>query len=58
MEASSIVQIRCWISSPVMIPRIREEKFLYHGSVERVLHHRSIEDCVDPLLGIKHPNDF
>jgi len=40
-----------------MIPRTREVKFLHRGSVERVLHHGSIEDCVDPLLSIKHQND-
>ena len=38
-------------------PRTREEKFVRNGSVERVLHCGSIEDCVDPLLGIKHHND-
>ena len=25
--------------------------------MERVLHHGSIKDCADPLLGIKHHND-
>ena len=40
-----------------MTPRTRKEKFLHHGSVERVLHCGSIEDYVDPLLGIKHHND-
>ena len=40
-----------------MTPRTREEKFLHRESVERVLHHKSIEDYVDPLLGIKHHND-
>ena len=40
-----------------MIPRKRDEKFLNRGSMERVLHCGSIEDCVDPLLGIKHHNN-
>ena len=39
-----------------MIPRTWEEKFLYHGTVERILHRGSIEDCADPMLGIKHHN--
>ena len=34
------------------------EKFLHRESVERVLHRGSIEDCTDPLLGIKHHNGF
>ena len=34
------------------------EKFLHHGSVERVLYRESIEDCAYPLLGIVHQNDF
>ena len=34
------------------------EKFLHRGIVERVLHHGSIEDCVNPLLGIKDHNIF
>ena len=58
MEVWKIELIRCQVSSTVLIPRTREEKFLHHGSMERVLNCRSIEDCVDPLLGIKHPNDF
>ena len=37
-----------------MIPRTRNEKFLNRGSAERVLYHRSVDDCADPLLGIKH----
>ena len=32
-------------------------KFLHRGSVQRVLHRGSIEDCVDLLLGIEHYND-
>ena len=40
-----------------MIPRKRKEKFLHCGSVERVLRLGSIEDCANPLLGIKHHND-
>ena len=40
-----------------MIPRTREEKVLHRGSVERVLHYRSIEYCVDLLLGFKDHNE-
>ena len=40
-----------------MTPRTREEKFLHHGSVEKILYRGSIEDCADLLLGIKHHND-
>ena len=32
-------------------------KFLHRGNVERVLHHGSMDDCANPLLGIKHHND-
>ena len=35
-----------------MIPKIVEEMFVHRGCVERVLHHGSIEDYADPLLGI------
>ena len=49
--------IRCWVSSTIIIPRIRGERFLHRGSVERVLHRGSIEDYVDLLLGIKHHNN-
>jgi len=41
-----------------MIPRTREETFLHCGSVKEVLHCRSIEDCIDLLLGIKYEIDF
>ena len=57
METQKIVQIRCWVSTSTMIPRAREEKLLHQGSVEMVQHHRSIKDCDDPFLGIKHQND-
>ena len=40
-----------------MIPMTRKEKFLHRGSAERVLHYRSIEYCVDPLLGFKNHNE-
>ena len=40
-----------------MIPRIKEEKFQHHGTVEMVLRHGSIDDCADPLFNIKHHND-
>ena len=33
------------------------EKFLPRGSAERVLYRGSMEECTDPLLGIKHHND-
>ena len=58
MEASKIVSIYCWVSITIMIPRTREEMFLYCGSVESVLHRRIIEDCVDLLLGINYQIDF
>ena len=32
------------------------EKLLHHGSVERVLYRESMDDCVDLLLGIKYHN--
>jgi len=32
------------------------EKFLHHGNAKRVLYHRSMDDCADPLLGIEHHN--
>lgn len=40
-----------------MITRTREGKFLHRESVERVLHHGSIEDYADPLMCMKHHND-
>ena len=46
-----------WISSTIVIPRTREEKFLLGRNVEKVKHRRSIKDCANPSLGIKHPND-
>ena len=36
----------------------RVGKFLHRGSVARVLHCGSIEDCANLLLGIKHHNEF
>ena len=33
------------------------EKFLRHGSVQKVLHRGSIEDCAYPLFGIEQHND-
>ena len=33
------------------------EKFLHCGSEKRVLYRGSMDDCVDPLLGIEHYND-
>ena len=35
----------------------RVGKFLHRGSVARVLHCGSIEDCAYPLLGIEQHND-
>ena len=32
-------------------------KFLHRGSVEKDLHHGSMDDSAEPLLGIKHFND-
>ena len=57
MEALKIVLIHCQVSSTIMIPRTRDEKFLHRGSVEKVLHCGSMDDCADSLLGIKHHND-
>ena len=34
-----------------------KEKFLHRRSVERVLYLGSMDDCTDPLLGIKYQND-
>ena len=49
--------IRSWVSSTKMSPGTRDEKFLHRGSVERVLHRRSMDDCANLLLGIEHHND-
>ena len=57
METWTIMLIRCWVSSTIMILGIREEKFLHHGSAERVLYRRSMDDCANPLFGIKHHKD-
>ena len=32
------------------------EKFLHRGSVQMVLYGGSMDNCTDPLLGIKHHN--
>ena len=40
-----------------MIPRRKDKKFLHCGSVECFLRHGSIEDYVDPILGIKNHID-
>ena len=40
-----------------MISRTREEKFQHRGSEEKVQNQGSEDDCVDPLLGIKHLKD-
>ena len=39
-----------------MTPRTRKEKVLHRGSVERVIHCGSIDDCADLLFGIEHHN--
>nr|POE76421.1 hypothetical protein CFP56_19868 [Quercus suber] len=57
VEAWTIVLIHCLVSITVMTPRAGEEKFLDRGSLERVLQCGSMDDCADPLLGIKHHND-
>ena len=57
MEAAKIVLICCTVLSTQMIPRIREKKLPYRGSVEMVQHLRSIKDYADLFLGIKHQND-
>ena len=56
MEVKNIMLIRCWVSSTIMTPRRKDEKYLHRGSVESFLHCGSIEDCAD-LLGIKHNTD-
>ena len=40
-----------------MIPKTREEKFLYRGSVGWVLRQGSIEDFANLSLGTMHLND-
>ena len=57
MEAKKIVLIYCWVSSTITIPRTREVKFQHRGSVEKVLYRRSVDDCANPLLGIKLHNN-
>ena len=44
VEAHKIILLRCWVSSTIMIPKTREDKFQQRGSVDRVLHHESIEE--------------
>ena len=51
------MQIHCCVSSAIMIPRRKDKKFLHCGSVECFLRHGSIEDYVDPILGIKNHID-
>nr|POE76415.1 hypothetical protein CFP56_19862 [Quercus suber] len=58
VEAWTIVLIHCLVSITIMTPKTREEKFLHLGNVERVLYCGSMDDSADPLLGIKHHNDF
>ena len=57
-EAWTILLIRCYVLSTIMIPTLGSvEKFLHRGSVEKVLHRRRVEDCAYLLLGIEHHND-
>ena len=57
-EAWTILLIRCYVLSTIMIPTLGSvEKFLHRGSVEKVLHRRRVEDCAYPLLGIEQHND-
>ena len=57
MEAKNIVLIHCWVSSTIMTPRRKDEKFLNCGSVESFLYCGSIEDYADLVSGIKHNID-
>ena len=70
VEEWMIVMICCWVSSTVTIPTPwkygkvntvwkcgKVEKFQPHESEEMVLYCGSMDDCADPLLGIKHHND-
>ena len=53
-----ILLIRCYVLSTIMIPTPGSVgKFQHRGSVERVLHCGSVEDCAYTLLGIEHHND-
>ena len=50
--------IHCWVLSTIMVPTpCNVEKFLHHGSMERVLYRGSMDDYADSLLGIEHHND-
>ena len=57
MEARTIMLIRYWVSSTIMILRTRDEKCLRHLSVESVLYQGSMDDFANPLLCIEHHND-
>ena len=57
MEAWTIIMIRCWVLSTIMILGNRDEKFLHRGSAERVLYRRSMDDCANPLFDIEHHKD-
>ena len=57
MEVKKIVLICCWVSSTIMIPRGKDEKFQHCGSVESYLHRGSIRYCADPLLVTKQNID-
>ena len=57
MEVRTIMLIRYWVLSTIMIVRKRYEKCLHHGSAENVLYQGSMDDFANPLLCIEHHND-
>ena len=58
VEAWTILVIRCYVLSTIMIPTLGSMgNFLHHGSVEKVLHCGRVQDCAYRLLGIEHHND-
>ena len=57
METRTIMLIRYWVLSTIMILRTRDEKCLHHGSVESVLHEGSMDNFANPLLCNDHHND-
>ena len=57
MEARTIMLIRYWVSSTIMILRTTDEKCLDRGSAESVLYHGSVDDFANSLLCIEHHND-
>ena len=57
MEGWTIVLIRCWgiKHHNRFLCHGSVEKLLHRGSVERVLYRGSIDDCADLLLGYRTP---